>query len=407
MPKTTPNSCMFEDVLVFIHILQIIPLNRWITISEITTQIEAMGYPIHLRTLQRIMKMIREHSDTFPIRVNTATKPYGFQWDGSGRGFHLPLLGPRESLLLRLADEYLHFQLPASALTGLRPLFRDARMSFDARPEARTSSWLRKIKVVSPSMPFLPPQIKPTVFEAVTQALLEDRMLAVQYRNVRDRLVEARVMPLGLVQQDVRTYLVCQFEKYTDYRHLALHRIENARIEEEPFERPKTFDLDAYVNAAPFNYAQGRTIRLEILTDDPALVKNLTETPFNRSQRIAPAQIDEDTPGWTLTVELEDSLLLDGWLAMRRCSILSTKKTIVSETIPLPTKSSEALAAQIEAAQIASEAPATLAAHPELGGAVHDDLLVMNRRLVERARPAAAPETGAEAPVAEAKPESN
>lgn len=112
---------------------------------------------------------------------------------------------------------------------------------------------------------------------------------------------------------------------------------------------------------APFNYAQGRTIRLEILTDDPVLVKNLEETPFNRTQAVV-SEAPAPDPRWRITVDIEDSLLLDGWLAMRRASILSTKKTLIKtndaaqKPAPKLRRASATQAAAEEPAE-ASEAP--------------------------------------------------
>lgn len=384
MPKKDQlNTTMFEEVITMVRILECIPQQRWVTVTEIQKKLAAEGIQIHRRTLQRYLKTIRENAHVFPIVANMSSKPYGFRWDTTGRGLHLPLLGPQETLLLRLCDQYLHMLLPSTILSGLKPLFADARNSSDASP---ATSWLRKMKVVSPALPFLPPSIRDTVFEAVTEALLHDRLLYVRYVNARDRQVEANVKPLGLVQQDVRTYLVCQFEKYEDYRHLALHRIETAHMLDTGFERPEGFDLDAYTKAAPFNYAEGRTVKLEIVTDDPVLVKNLSETPFNASQSIVSTDpVEEGRPAWLITAVIEDSLLLDGWLAMRRSSILSTRKTMVAPDDGAPVKTAARLEQQIEAAQIASEDPkTTLAPHQELSGAAHDELLVFNRKVVNR-----------------------
>ncbi|WP_443743404.1 helix-turn-helix transcriptional regulator [Sutterella sp.] len=381
--KDQLNSFMFEEVITMVRILECIPLKRWVTGSEIQQKLAADGIDIRRRTLQRYLKTIRENPHVFPIVANMSRKPYGFRWNTSGRGLHLPLLGSQETLLLRLCDQYLHMLLPSTILSGLKPLFADARNAADASP---TASWLRKMKVVSPALPFLPPTIRDTVFEAVTEALLHDRLLFVRYNNARDHTVEANVKPLGLVQQDVRTYLVCQFEKYDNYRHLALHRIETAHMLDTRFERPEGFDLDAYTNAAPFNYAVGRSVKLEIVTDDPVLVKNLSETPFNASQTIVSSSpAAEGRPAWTITAVIEDSLLLDGWLAMRRSSILSTRKSMVAPDDGAPVKTAARLEQQIEAAQIARENPkTTLAPHQELSGAAHDELLVFNRKVVNK-----------------------
>lgn len=342
-PRKARSSAMFEDAVMLLKILQLIPLRQWTTIPQIATQLENEGLDIRRRTLQRYLQTIRQHPEIFPIAFDLDAKPYRFRWDMHSKGLHLPLLSVQDTLLLRLAEEHLRYQLPPSVLAGLRPLFHDAKHIAALNAEKREYSWLRKVKVVSPSLSFMPPKINPQVFERTSEALFADKRLFVRYRNARGKRVEAYVMPLALVQQDVRTYLVCQFEGYSNFRHLALHRIESARVTTFDFERPADFDLEDYTARAPFNYAQGRTIRLEILTDDPVLVKNLAETPFNRTQTIVKEKLERsseedsqpnpqrtaDALRWRITVDIEDSLLLDGWLAMRRASILSTKKTLL------------------------------------------------------------------------------
>ncbi|MDO5532281.1 YafY family protein [Sutterella sp.] len=337
MTKAIPNSCMFEDVITMIRILELIPQHRWVTIAQIHEQLEAQGVKIHRRTLQRYLKTIRENPDVFPIKTNAVSKPYGFQWSAGGHGVHLPALGPQETLLLRLADEHLHYQMPAPVLTGLNSLFRDARRSTNINRSGYTSTWLRKIKVISPSMQFMPPQIRGAVFDAVTVALAGDRYLTVRYRDALDRQIEKIVEPLGLVQQDVRAWLVCADLEEEDeetakatktpVEHIPLHRIEVARVLEETFSRPKDFDLEDYTANADFNNAAGRPVKLEIVTDDMDLVKRLSDTPFNHSQKIDRADSVDGRPAWTVSAVVENSPLLDGWLTMNRASILDTTKT--------------------------------------------------------------------------------
>lgn len=331
MTTSETPTISFEGAVIVLRVLQLIPKHGWTTAREIREILDADGIRLETRTMQRILKTLREHPEIFPLETELEGRTLRYRWSPSAKGFHLPVLSPQDMLLLRLAEEHLLFQLPSSVLAGLRPLFREARQLSSTAPHVkRECSWLQKVKVVSPALSFMPPRIRPLVFENVTQALYEDKVLSIDYRNAKGRLISARVMPLGLVQQDVRTYLVCRFEGYEDTRHLALHRIEQARVTVFSGERPEDFDLEDYTAKAPFNYAQGRTIHLEIFTDDPVLVRNLTETPFNRSQKILP-DLTRKT-GWKIEVDIEDSLLLDGWLAMRRSSIIETRKRLIASS---------------------------------------------------------------------------
>ncbi len=124
------------------------------------------------------------------------------------------MLSPQESLLLRLAEEYLRNLLPASLMNTMSNSFRQARHNLvtqaDVIPE---NEWLTKVRVVSTTQPLLPPTIIPDVFEAVSNALYGNYWLSLTYRNAANKESDIRVMPLGLAQQGPRLYLVCRYQK--------------------------------------------------------------------------------------------------------------------------------------------------------------------------------------------------
>ena len=366
-PDASGKGSMFEDAVMLLRLLQCIPRDEWTTIADIEALLaKRAGLRVQRRTLQRYMQTIRAHADVFPIEVDASTKPFLFRWDPKAKGFILPALRAQDALVLRLAEEALRNRLPPAALAGLRALFQDAKRTTVAERAKRERTWLRKVKVLGSSLAFMPPKLGLSVFERATEALFADKVLFIRYRNAKGKPAEAYVKPLGIVQADVRLYLVCQFEDYADFRHMALHRIESARVTGFDFERPADFDLEDYAAHAPFNDAQGPAVRLEILTDDPALAKNLTETPFNRTQTIAevaPETLESAPqaaalgPCRRITVDIEDSPQLDGWLAMHRASILSTTKTRL--------KSAEAKVTPEEATDLAAAQPAARQAAPD------------------------------------------
>ena len=171
-------------------------------------------------------------------------------------------------------------------------------------------------------------KILPRIFDAVSEGLYRESKLEIKYVNTLDEEKSGIVSPLGLVQQEQRLYLVCKIDGYDNVRHLALHRISSVRVLDFAAERPADFALDRYVAERHFNYSNGRKIRLVLEFTNAVTAKNLEETPFNRTQAVV-SEAPAPDPRWRITVDIEDSLLLDGWLAMRRASILSTKKTLI------------------------------------------------------------------------------
>ena len=128
MNEDTASSTMFEDVVTMIRILSLIPQDRWTTVAEIHQELEDRGVEIHRRTLQRYLKTIRDHSDVFPIHVETSGKPYGFLLGSAERRVSSAQLGVEQMLLLRIAEERLQSHLPPQAITD------SPRSALHARP---------------------------------------------------------------------------------------------------------------------------------------------------------------------------------------------------------------------------------------------------------------------------------
>ena len=77
-------------------------------------------------------------------------------------------------------------------------------------------------------------------------------------------------MPLGLVQQGQRMYLVCRFDGYDNERSLALHRLLSTRTSSFTFDRPKDFDLEQFDNDGRFAYGNGKLVRLSFRIEKEA-----------------------------------------------------------------------------------------------------------------------------------------
>ena len=222
----------------------------------------------------------------------------------------MPHLSPQESLLLRLAEEHLRYQLPARLMKSMGGFFTQARRNLGDGDNARLErEWPGKVRVVAINQPLLPPTIKPEVFETVSDALYANRWLHVDYLNATKKRVEADVMPLGLAQQGPRLYLVCRFEGYDDDRALALHRIQAVAMSTLDFQRPKDFDLKRYDDEARFRFGKGERIRLSF-TIDGDYGAHLLETPLSGDQTVK----TQKDGSLRISATVVDSLLLAQWL---------------------------------------------------------------------------------------------
>lgn len=171
--------------------------------------------------------------------------------------------------------------------------------------------------------------IRPLIFNKVSEGLFKQVKLDIVYfKSENEEEVQLRVSPLGLVQQDVRLYLVCCYEDTTQIRNLALHRIKKVELTTFIAEEPKGFDLQQYVDRSPFNYGNAQKVLLEMVFKNRQTALILRETPFNRMQKL-----EERRDGtFKLTVEVADTVLLTGWIEAWRekAGIISVKKTPIN-----------------------------------------------------------------------------
>ena len=296
-----------QETLVFaLELLRRIPRHRRITAKELHKQLQEAGLKKDLRTVQRQLKML---SERFDIECDDGDKPYGYRWKPQSEGFCVPRLGLQDSLLLTLAEQYLRKILPARLMKSMEGFFTQARYELayhdGQRPE---QEWLSKVRIVDTTQPLLPPKVESEVFEAISNALYENKWLKVNYRNVDGKRGDYRVMPLGLAQQGPRLYLVCRFEGFDNERSLALHRIISVQSSTMTFERPPEFDLKKYDDDGRFGFGEGERISLTFRIDKQTGA-HLLETPLSKDQKVR--GLDSE---YEINATVVDTEQLNWWL---------------------------------------------------------------------------------------------
>lgn len=312
MPQKTPT---YEQALLFLEILKILPRHRKITQAEIMQSLKLCGYKIDTQKLQRIMRQMCE-CEALGVECDQRSKPYGYR-SISKDAFSQAKLTEEESLLLLLVRSHLQNQLPGTLQDALTPLFEASEQLLnDCSNHYHAKAWLNKVAVIPNTIQFAPPTVRPRVFKTVTNALYSERMLEIKYLKPENESKIYIVNPIALVEQDVRLYLVCTYVGSDQIRHLALHRIHDAYPLERNAVVPEGFDLQTYLKSVPFNYTfrPTRYIHLSIELTNPYSIVNLRETPFNDTQRIT--KLDQNL--WRVEADVIDSMLLDGWLATWR-----------------------------------------------------------------------------------------
>ena len=303
MPKR-PNS--LETLQIALELLRRIPKARTVTAPQLKRQLAEAGIDRDVRTIERQLEALSRH---FGIDRDESSKPYRYSWRASAKGITLPTLTAQECLLLALAEQQLKQLLPPRLIKAMAAFFSQAKNQLDEQPTARQErEWLKKVRVVSTGQPLLPPKVNEQVFEQICNALYGDLWLTVEYLNAAGEEKKSRVMPLGLVQQGPRMYLVCRFEGYENERNLALHRITTAKASSFTFERPPEFDLKQYDDNGRFGFGNGELIKLSFwIEKDYGL--HLLESPLSKDQ-----QVCEKKKHYRINATVVDSAMLDRWL---------------------------------------------------------------------------------------------
>lgn len=300
------HASAIDNALLVLDILHRIPRRNYTTSVHLHRALCAAGHDLSLRTLQRHLDAIVRR---FPIECDTRSKPYGYRWLPDAQGLHLPHLTPAEALLLELARAELSPLLPARLLSSLDALFASARREIQTNLSAQAERrWLKKARRIPDSQPLLPARLAAGVFETISEALYAEKVLDIEYHNARGQRRQARIWPLGLVQQGNRLYLVCRFEGHDNQRILALPRISQARMQDITFPWPQDFDLDAYCYAGHFGVRRGPRKRLSFCID-ATLGQHLLESPLAADQTV-----HQREGRLEISATVEDTELLRRWL---------------------------------------------------------------------------------------------
>jgi predicted DNA-binding transcriptional regulator YafY len=303
MPKRPPSM---ETLQVALELLRRIPKGRTVTAPELKRQLAEAGFERDIRTIERQLEAL---SSYFSIDRDDTSKPYRYSWNVHAKGMSLPALTSQECLLLTLAEQQLKHLLPPRLMRSMSVFFSQAKDQLSEQPTAKQErEWLKKVQVVSTSQPLFPPEVDFQVFEQVCTALYGDQWLLVEYHNAAGEITKSRVMPLGLVQQGPRMYLVCRFDGYENERNLALHRIHSAKASSFPIKRPPGFDLKQYADNGGFGYGNSGLIKLSFWIEKASGL-HLLESPLSKDQ-----QVWEEKKHYRITATVVDSEMLDWWL---------------------------------------------------------------------------------------------
>lgn len=303
MPKVDSHKTLTRQW----EILKLIPSSgAGITSSELTSRLNDLGFTVSKRTVERDLLDLEE---VFGLYCNAKSKPYGWKWM-DGASADIPSLTLADSVSLYLVETLIRPLLPDAVLHALEPRFNQAKHKLeDMADHNATARWKEKIRIHTPSMPLLPPQMDKEILETLQRALLNDQQLEAVYNSFgSENGKQLRLHPLGLIQRGPVTYLVATAFDYDDIRLYAVHRFTSAEAIPERLKEQKNFVLDNYIGTGALEFGGGKEIKLTALVDR-SIAGFLRETPISEDMTLG----DEDD--WiTLKATVIDSWQLRWWI---------------------------------------------------------------------------------------------
>lgn len=290
--------------------LQSIPRHpKKITARDLVELLRAEDHVVTKRTVERDLASL---SAVFPLLSDDRSRPFGWSWHKDAPQFSLPGMSPLQAMVLTLAQTHLRPLLPAHLLEPLRPYFQQADNTLrQALGKRRLANWNKRVAVVQPTQPLLPPKVSNKTMAVVHEGVAQEHQLELRYRNRSSgNTVHYRVHPLGLIYRGMLGYLVCTINDYADPRLLALHRIDAARLLDEPSHTPKGFDLQAYAHSGVLGFMDNGPIKLILRMEAPA-AEHLYETPLSEDQVIT----KDKREGWVrISATVHDTSQLRWWV---------------------------------------------------------------------------------------------
>lgn len=283
--------------------------------SELTQMLNDAGFGISKRQVERDLKDLME---AFNLEHDDVPTGRGWRWPKGGSA-DLPAMTISEALSLTLVEDTLKSIMPISMLDGLEGRFRHARNDLaKLSKENRKAKWASKVRMVSPTMPMIPPAIEPAILAAVQEALLADEQIEVEYQSVSAEEPKTMTLsPLGIVVRGAVSYLVATAYEYENPWLFAMHRIHKVTRSVRSVKRPADFDLDEFIQSGELHFGNGKQIKLSAwIKPNSYLSKTLAESPMSNDQKLTGSG-----ERLKLTATVADTWQLHWWLLSQGANI--------------------------------------------------------------------------------------
>ncbi len=291
---------------------------RWVTITEIVTDLKQQGYAVENHSIRRDLKSLLETYQQLDCNDNSNAAgdiknglAHGYRWSGKDNqatgGITLP-----EALSLVMVERYLSQSLPVLLTRSLHDIFNKAHQTLELHKKSQFTHWPDKFCVVQPAQPLISPTINQVILGAVHEALLNEKQLQVSYlatMHADSKLKTYHLHPQGLLQRGPVTYLAAMTNDYEEVYLYALHRMQAAQLLETDCRHKPAFNLTDFAEKkGHFGSAQAIHFKARIC-DHLALM--LEETRLSENQAISPV---DDSGFREITADIPNTWQLRWWI---------------------------------------------------------------------------------------------
>lgn len=290
-------------------ILKMLSKDRALKTIDVHQKLEALGHSISKRTVERDLQSL---SLTYPIVTDEKDNALWWRY-AQGVAINLfPGLSEAEAVSFIMLKQFAEQLLPESLAQDLEPYFQEAKRTLSSGiTKSAIRSWPDKIRTVPANQPLMTPHVPHEVQKEVHAGLLRDHQLRVHYQaQGKPEPKEYVVNLLGLVEHGAAQYLVVNFEGHEAERIIALHRIHIAEMLPTKTNKPKEFDLDAYIASGAFGFSGDAPAIEVVLRFYNGAGFHLKETPLSADQQVN--EIDERT--LEVTAMVRDNRRFRWWL---------------------------------------------------------------------------------------------
>jgi len=240
-------------------------------------------------------------------------RSYCWYWRDDAKVILIAGLTPAQALSFTLIKKYLTQLFPSVALNELEPFFEYSEEALTRLQGNSIVKWPKKIAVVQPTQTLIPPQVDRDVQCIVSDVLLLETQLEIEYQRLGQTVSSYTINPLGLVMRGSISYLIATKVPNNEFRLFALHRIKKAQQMDNPIEMPIDFDLQKYIadGHMGFNMSEHTLEPIQLVAVfEKKSANHFYETPLSEDQQIV--EYSEDSV--LLSATVIDTEQLYWWL---------------------------------------------------------------------------------------------